>query len=148
MAKNKKPAKKYTPRFVPTVPMHFRFGPDSELKLKLIPHQYLEKFRDGTALEPDWHALAARLNLGNTLAYTHFEGQEEKTAMDEALLALRSVWDRHTRLGKWGTSGEEFGQIGLGLTLTDEMQDNCTRIELDQSMKHVYRNAAVDRRPR
>lgn len=148
MAKNKKPAKKHIPRFVPAVPMHFRHSPDNELKLKLIPHRLLEEFRGGTATEPDWHALAARLNLGNTLAYTHFEGQEEKTAMDSALLALRSVWDRHTRLGKWGTSGEEFAQMGLGLTLTDDMEDDCTRIELDLAMKHVYRNAAVDRRPR
>jgi hypothetical protein len=148
MANNKKPRKKYTPRYVPAVPVLFRFSEENALKLKLIPHQMLEKFRDGTAIEPDWHALASRLNLGNTLAYTHFEGQEAKTAMDEALLALRSVWDRHTRLGKWGTSGEEFRQIGLGLTLTDEMEDNCTRLELDRSMNHVYRNAAVERRPR
>lgn len=148
MAKNKKPAKKYVRRFVPAVPMHFRFSKENDMKLKLIPHQFLEKFRDGTAVESDWHALASRLNLGNTLAYTHFEGQEEKTAMDSALLALRSVWDRHTRLGKWGVSGEEFGQIGLGLTLTDDMQDQCTRIELDSAMNHVYRSAAVERRAR
>jgi hypothetical protein len=148
MPKNAKPKKKYTPRYVPTVPLHFRFTEENALKLKLMPHQFLEKFRDGTAVERDWHAIASRLNLGNTLAYTHFEGQDEKTAMDTALLALRSVWDRHTRLGKWGTSGEEFGQIGLGLTLTDEMQDHCTRRELDASMQHVYRNAAVERRPR
>lgn len=148
MAKNKKPKKKYTPRFVPTVPMHFRFDSDSEMKLRVIPHELLEKFRNGTADEPDWHALAARLNLGNTLAYTQFEGQEEKTAMDEALMALASVWDRHSRLGKWGTSVDEFARMGFGLNLTDDMQIRCTRIELDAAMKHVYRNAAVDRRPR
>lgn len=143
MAKNKKPTKKYKPR-ERVLPINIRFGGDTELNLQLIPHQNLDALRSGRFEEHMWHAMAARMNLGNTLAYTYFE--DAKTPMDAACLALRSVWDRHTRTGKWGATGEELGQLGDGLNLTDEMQLNCTRRELDSAMEHVYQVAAVDKR--
>lgn len=144
MAKNKKPTKKYRKPQARVLPINIRFGGDTETKLQLIPHQNLAALRTGEFEEHMWHAMAARMNLGNTLAYTYFE--DAKEAMDAACKALRSVWDRHTRTGKWGASGEEFGQLGDGLNLTDEMQLNCTRRELDSAMEHVYRVAAVDKR--
>lgn len=143
MAKNKKPTKKYRPK--PRVlPATIRFDSDTELKLRLIPHQNLASLRSGEFEEHMWHAMAARMNLGNTLAYTYFD--DAKDAMDKGCLALRSVWDRHSRTGKWGATGEELGYLGDGLNLTDDMQVKCTRRELDSAMEHVYRIAAVDKR--
>lgn len=145
MAANKKPKKKYKPPvYRPALPINMRFDGATELKLQLIPHQYLENLRKGELKEPDWHALASRMNLGNTLAYTYFD--DAKEAMDLACRALRSVWLRFERTGKWGGSGEELGQIGDGLNLTDQMQLNCTRRELDYAMEHVYRVAAVKKK--
>jgi hypothetical protein len=147
MAKNKKPAKKYRPKNVPTLPPLFRFDRDTEIKLQLIPHQLLEGFRNGTAKEEDWHSLAARLNLGCTLAFDEFDGQDAQQTMNDALEALRLVWDRYKRLGQWGASATEFNQMAAGLVLTDDMQTSCTRLELTRAMGKVFRRAAVPHRP-
>ena len=148
MAKNKKPKKAYRPRHTPALPPLFRFDRDTEIKLQLIPHQLLEGFRNGTAVEEDWHSLAARLNLGTTLAFDEFDGQEIKDAMNAAMDALKSVWDRYKRTGgKLGTTGEEWQALSLGLNLTDDMQKNCTRLELTRAMGKVFRAAAVPRMP-
>jgi len=141
MAANKKPKKKYRPPAQRILPINMRFDEATELKLQLIPHQYLENLRTGKSEEPEWHALAARMNLGNTLAYTYFE--DARVPMDQACLALKGVWERFERTGRWGGSGEELTRIGDGLNLTDEMQLNCTRRELDYAMEHVYQVAAV-----
>lgn len=146
MAGNKKPKKKHRPKAARVLPINIRFNSDTELKLQLIPHQFLEHLRTGGFEEHMWHAMAARMNLGNTLAYTYFE--DAKEAMDKACRALKSVWERHERTGKWGGSGEELGQLGIGLNLTDDMQKRCTRRELDGAMEHVYRVAAVDEKGR
>ena len=143
MAKNKKPAKRYKPQ-PRMLPKNIRFSSDAELKLQLIPHQNLASLRSGSFEEHMWHAMAARMNLGNTLAYTYFE--DAKDAMDKGCLALRSVWDRHSRTGKWGATGEELCHLGDGLNYTDDMQLKCTRRELDSAMEHVYVVAAVDKR--
>jgi hypothetical protein len=146
MAKNKKPTKKYRmqPKYPGALPITYRFSQSNELSLQLYPHTALSKFKDGTAEEADWHALAARLNLGNTLAYTHYEG-EVKEMMDKAALALRSVRQRNEKMGKWGCTGDEFNAMGDGLNLTDDMQKQCTRRQLHDAMAHVIRNAAINR---
>jgi len=145
MAKNKKPAKKYRPRYAKdTLPVTYRFCKENETDLQLIPHTSLSKFKEGMADSRDWHTLASRLNLGNTLAYTHYEG-DVKAMMDKAALALRAVFQRHERLGTWGCTGEEFNAMGDGLNLTDQMQKDCTRRELQNAMAHVIENAAINR---
>jgi hypothetical protein len=146
MAKNKKPTKKYKPqlRVQGSLPITYRFSKSNELTLQLLPHAALSKFKEGRAGSEDWHALAARLNLGNTLAYTHYEG-EVKEMMDRAALALRSVFQRHAEIGKWGCTGDEFNAMGDGLNLTDQMQKECTRRQLHDAMAHVIRNAAINR---
>lgn len=146
MAKNKKPTKKYRPkpRVHGALPITYRFSQENETDLQLIPHTSLSKFKEGVADSQDWHTLAARLNLGNTLAYTHYEG-EVKQMMDRAALALRSVFKRHEDIGKWGCTGDEFNAMGDGLNLTDQMQKECTRRQLHDAMAHVIRNAAINR---
>jgi hypothetical protein len=136
MASNKRPKKKYRPKVHTELPINIRFGADAELKLQLIPHQYLQNLRQGQGREEEWHAMAARMNLGNTLAYTYFEDAAQ--ALDDACLALRSVWERFERTDRWGGSGDEL--------VTDEMQLLCTRRELDGAMNHVYEVAAVDKK--
>lgn len=145
MAKNKKPTKKYRPKYAKdTLPVTFRFGTSSETDLQLIPHTSLAKFKQGVADSRDWHTLASRLNLGNTLAYTHYEG-EIKEAMDKATRALGNVFKRHERTQVWGCTGDEFNVMGDGLNYTDQMQKECTRRELQLAMAHVIEVAAVNR---
>jgi hypothetical protein len=145
MAKNKKPTKKYKPRYAKdTLPVVYRFSQGNETDLQLIPHTSLSKFKEGAADSRDWHTLASRVNLGNTLAYTHYEG-EVKTMMDRATQALGSVFKRHEKTGAWGCTGDEFNSMGDGLNLTDQMQKECTRRELQDAMAHVIEVAAVNR---
>jgi hypothetical protein len=145
MAKNKKPTKKYRPKYAKdSLPVTFRFCQENETDLQLIPHTCLSKFKEGAADSQDWHTLASRLNLGNTLAYTHYEG-EVKGAMDRAIFALRDVKERNARTGAWGCTGDEFNAMGDGLNLTDQMQKECTRRQLQDAMAHVIEVAAVNR---
>lgn len=117
-------------------PVVFRFSGKNEFDLQHIPHQTLERFRDGTATEPNWHVLAARLNLGRVLADTHFV--DASPAMVAAQDALVAVHARAERLGTWGCSQPEFQAMGEGLNLTDAMQVQCTRRELSAAFVKIY----------
>lgn len=146
MANNKKPRKKYQPKIAAKLPVVYRFSPDAERDLQLAPHAALTNFKQGTVDDQDWHTIASRLNLGSTIAHQVFEGVEARLAMNDAVEALRSVWVRHEKTGKWGTTGEEYNTIAQGLSLTDEMQSKCTRREMRVAIEHVIENAAINRR--
>jgi uncharacterized protein YacL (UPF0231 family) len=143
MPKSSKPKKKYQPKAKGRLPINIRFGAEAELRLQLVPHELLDNFRHGIATEPDWHAITARLNLGHTLAHWYFNEEEAQATMARALASIKSVWERHGSSGRWGTTGEEYHAIADGLNLTDEMQLNCTRRQLDEAMVYVYKVAAV-----
>ncbi len=144
MPASKKPRKKYRPPGIKVRPLSIRFDKDVELKLQLIPHDALAKFKAGTQQEPDWHTIAARINLGATLAHHHFgAGDDAHQAMNHALESLRTSWERYQRLGRIGLTGEEYNHLALGLSLTDEMQLQCTRRELDAAMVEVFKQAAI-----
>lgn len=128
------------------LPINMRFGKETETKLQLIPHDSLANFKSGHQTEPDWHTLAARCNLGVILARDHFPDASD--AMQGAVLALTSSWERYKRLGKLGMTGEEYNAIALGLVLTDDMQLKSTRRELDAAMTTVFQQAAIlDKQP-
>jgi hypothetical protein len=142
MPANKKPRKKYRPKFPPgqiVLPKTMRYSSANELMLKLVPHQELERLRDGTADEGTWHTLTMRLDWGLFMAIDHFEDDVAKTAIREGLEALLSIKDRNAKLAKWGASGSEFKAIGLALNLTDEMQSRTTRREQDDSLQAMLR---------
>ena len=122
-----------------STPINMRFSQATETKLQLIPHDALANFKAGRQTEPDWHTLAARCNLGSVLAAEHFP--DAVTAIEPALEALRTSWERFTRLGKMGMTGEEYNAIATALVLTDDMQKQCTRRELDAAMTKVFLEA-------
>lgn len=129
---------------MPILPINVRFNRETETKLQLIPQAALASFKAGGQQEADWHTLAARVNLGATLAHKHYEaGGDAHQAMNDAMEALRTSWDRFKRLGKMGMTGDEYNRIALAINLTDEMQMQCTRRELDEAMTEVFRQAAV-----
>lgn len=118
------------------LPINIRFSSSDELKLQLSSHNLLDLFRAGEADEPDWHALALRLNWGRFLAEQHFPDGIQPLA--DAQDALRAVKERNARTGKWGCSQPEFAAMGQGLNCTDEMQLQCTRRELRDALEAVY----------
>ena len=142
MAKNKKPAKKYRPR--PAIlPKVFRFGQREENLLMMVPHQELERLRDGTADESTWHTITMRLDWGCFLSIDHFKNIEVNDVIRDALDSMVVIKDRFKRLGKWGSSGEEFFKIGEALNLVDDMQKQTTRREQEDSLNSMTRLNAM-----
>lgn len=124
-----------------TLPINIRFSASVETKLQLIPHDALANFKTGHQSESDWHTLAARCNLGSTLARDHFSAATEP--LNAAIDALASAWARFQRLGQMGMTGDEYNAISTALVITDDMQLQCTRRELDAAMQAVYQQAAI-----
>jgi len=118
------------------LPKTIRFGAQEDRLLKLLPHDELENFRLGLATDPSWHTITARINMGYVLAGEHFP--DERVRMEACLAHLRAVHERHQKTGTWGMTGEEFHTIGDGLNYCDEMQNQCTRRELDDALSAVY----------
>ena len=131
MPVSKKPRKRYRPMtgdgFI-KIPAVIRYRQQEETALQLVPHSELDKFRRGLADETTYHTLAFRLNWGYVMAGEFFDALAQE-AMARGLDAIRSVRERHERLGKWGTTGPEFEAMGYALNLTDEMQQKTTRKE-------------------
>lgn len=147
MAKNKKPAKKYRPKHPPgqvVLPKTIRFGLREENMLMMVPHQELERLRDGTADESTWHTITMRLDWGCFLSIDHFQNIEVNDSIKAALDSMVSIKDRYKRTNKWGVSGDEFFKIGEALNLIDEMQKQTTRREQEDSLNAMMRlNAAL-----
>lgn len=142
MPSSTKPRKKYRPKAGRTLPINIRFGADVEHTLQFVPHAELEKVRLGTSDEASMHTIIFRINIGYTLAGEFFEGGRD--VMEKALAAVKAMRERFERTGKVGATGEEFFAIGDGLNLTDEMQKQCTRRELDKVMVFVHAYAGRD----
>ena len=142
MAANKKPRKqrRYVPR--PALPIVFRHDAESETALQLAPHLSLANFRMGIAEEPDWHTLAARLNVGSVAAHKH-DQMEAYALIEQSLDAIRSIKARNQRTGAWGINGDELKLIGEALYLTDELQKALTRRQMAECIDYVFQNAGV-----
>ena len=142
MPGNKRPKKKYKAKHPPgqvVLPKTIRFGQREENLLMLVPHQELERFREGLADESTWHTITMRLDWGCFLSIDHFQNIEVNDKIRDALDAMVAIKERHQRLGKWGTTGDEFFKIGEALNLVDEMQKNTTRREQEDSLKAMLR---------
>lgn len=118
------------------LPVTIRFSQQHEIDLQLTPHTTLDKFRDGSAMDGDYHLLALRLNWARLLAEEHFPDCVEPCI--EAQLALHGVAMRHQTKGQWGIAQPEFAAICFALNTVDDMQLNCTRRELRDALEAVY----------
>ena len=142
MATNKKPSKKYRPKYPAgqaVLPSVVRYSKDDEIMLQLVPHQELERLRNGTADEKTWHTICIRLDWGLFMAINHFDDDGAKEAIKKSLAALQSIKRRNKKTGKWGATGDEFNAIGFALNVIDEMQANTTRREQRDSLVAMLR---------
>lgn len=138
MAGNRKPRKKYVPKYANRTPINFKVSAGDDLDLKLIPHSELEKLRTGEADAYTINTLAFRINFGYVMAGEVYDGHDARVVTLAGLDALRCVKARFDRTGKYGASGEEFKRLGDALNITDDMQDGSTRREQLASMKAVF----------
>lgn len=130
MPRSTKPRKKYRPRYAEgTLPITIRHSRAADTALQLVPHSELEKLRDGTADEVTVNTLAFRLDWGYVMAGEVFDTPEARTITERGLAAMKSVKARFKRLGKYGTTGDEFAAMGEALNVTNDMQLKATRRE-------------------
>ena len=139
MPKSKKPKKAYRQKYQGgQLPMNIRHSVESDLLLQMIPHDELEKLRNGEADEYTINTLAFRLNWGYVMSGEVFDNLEVRAAMETGLAAIRSVKDRISRIGKYGATAQEFFDVGEALNWTDAMQKASTRREQHHALKSVY----------
>jgi hypothetical protein len=112
----------------------------SKRNMKLIPHQELEKFRDGQGDDTAWNTIVCRLNLGSVLCIKNDFNEEAKWAIRDALDAMRKVAETYNN-GKYTATDEQITDIHDGLYVTDEVQDTTTRREQRDALKVVMQVA-------
>lgn len=138
MPKSKKPRKAYKPKYEKgQIPVTIRHSSAADTTLQLVPHDELDKLRDGRADKYTLNTLAFRLNWGYVMAGEVFDNPEVRAALEAGLAAFRSVRERFERLGKYGATGEEFHAIGEALNRIDDMQKAATRREQHDAMHAV-----------
>lgn len=137
MPVSKKPRRRYVPRSY-RLPSLIRYSAETETNLQLIPHIALDVFRAGRATEGDWHTLAARISWCSVMASKHHP-QDIIDIAQAGVHAMRDVFARNERTGRWGFSGEEMRAVGAALNLMDEMQAAHTRKELLEALEITLR---------
>lgn len=139
MPGNKKPRKAYRPKYDKGVlPITLRQDLSADTALQLVPHTELDKLRDGTADKYTVNTLACRIGWGYVMAGEVFDAPEAREVTRRGLDAIRAVKARHARLGKYGTTGEEFRDMGDALNATDEMQRQATRREQMEALAALH----------
>lgn len=139
MPSSKKPRKAYKPKR-PTMPITIGVDERSKYIMKLIPHQELEKFREGMGDDQAWNTIVARLNLGVVLCTQHDFNDEAKWAVMDALDAMRKVAETHDN-GRFTATPEQISDIHDGLYVTDEAQESTTRREQRDATKVIMQVA-------
>jgi hypothetical protein len=139
MPGSKKPRKAYRPKYDKgALPITLRQDLSADTALQLVPHTELDKLRDGTADKYTVNTLAFRLGWGYVMAGEVFDAPEVRELTRRGLDAIRAVKDRHARLGQYGTTGEEFRDMGDALNATDEMQQQATRREQLEALAALH----------
>ena len=139
MPGSKKPRKAYRPKYDKgALPITLRQDLSADTALQLVPHTELDKLRDGTADKYTVNTLAFRLGWGYVMAGEVFDAPEVRELTRRGLDAIRAVKDRHARLGQYGTTGEEFRDMGDALNATDEMQKRATRREQLEALRALH----------
>lgn len=118
------------------LPINIRFNSEDETQLQLVPLAFATTLIEGTADESTWHTLMLRINWARILARDHFPEVEQ--AMVQAQDAMRSIRERNAKIYKWGASKGEYDLIYEALRICNEMQLQCTRRELRDSLEAVY----------
>lgn len=122
------------------LPLVFALPSEAKTNLKLPPHMALDALRIGQGDETAANTLAAAVNLGAVLSRR--ECQEAQDVMNAGLRAVASVLERG-KSGKWGVTGDELRAIGEALSLSDDMQDQRTRAEMQAAIQTVFREAVA-----
>lgn len=140
MGKSAAPRKKYKPPARPAsaTPINWRQSRGTDAHLALIPHQCLERLREGRADFDDMGSINLRLLWAKRALELHFDAEATHMAaacIGLALDALLTIKARLDAAGKIGASGAELVALGDGIKAADEIAKACTRRECADALK-------------
>ncbi len=126
------------------MPVNMRFSAEEETWMMLIPIQSADRFLASTAEEADWHTVMMRINWARLLNEEHFnEGVQE---FEAARLVMRAVKIEGLAGGDWTMTAEQHDTVNTALVLANQMQTQCTRRELQASLKAMLGANAYNKR--
>jgi hypothetical protein len=126
------------------MPITMRFSAQDETQMMLVPTQSADKFLASTAEEADWHTVMMRINWARLLNEAHFnEGVQE---FEAARLVMRAVKPVGLADGIWSMTAEQYETVNTALVLANQMQKQCTRRELQASLKEMLGANAYNKR--
>lgn len=134
MAGNKKPRKRRSVAPVPKadrpLPIVFAVAPELKRRLDTGAHSSLDALRLGAGVADDAHTVMHAALLALELRRHMKPDQTTDDVIADGLAAIRRVYARHEKTGKWGFTGDEFASLKEVLTLSDAMQGLCSRREM------------------
>lgn len=111
------------------------FTQAEQAALNLPVRLALQAFIDRTAVEDDFHTLAAAVNVAMVSAEKI--GPEVEQVCTAARDALMRVLDRQTRTGQWGLDGPARAEIDAAVDVYEQLVNLLTGGQLKQAMTVV-----------
>ena len=126
------------PQLVAQNPL-IRHDAELERRMQLVPHLSLARFRMGDADEGDYHTIALRVHVGYMLALWHYP--KATSFIEEVADVLVKCQEIGDATGFWSLNPDAADQVGHALVLTDEMQKECTKVQVAQAYEFVKLHA-------
>ena len=111
------------------------FTPTERDKLALPVHAAFDGLMNGTASEPDFHTVAAVVNV--CLLHAEQIGPSVVEQIQAAQAGLMRCWERHKATAKWGLDGPARQDIAAAVDMHDQLLELCTPLQLSTAMKQV-----------
>lgn len=109
---------------------------EAELAQLLLPiRMSFDALRNGTGTEQDFLDVVAACNSAS-MRGAEVDPLCQQTAV-VGLEALRRMWERHKRIGKWGFDGPGLADVELAIELHEQLVRLSTPLELQRSMSRV-----------
>lgn len=111
------------------------FTPEEQMRLTNPVRMAYEKLRTGVATEPDFHLLAASINVTMILA-EKIDPLAEQSAV-AARDGMVRAWQRFQRMGVLGFDGLALQDIPVAIDLHDQLMALLTPLQVSKAVQEV-----------
>ena len=130
MAANKKPRKKYRPKYTTDPIRHMsRLSRHEQLSVLITAHDSLLRITRGNGVLEDWRVVAGSLNMAVSLDRLVFHSAHAEL-LRESILAHARCGVRGRNLGKFGYSGEDLKTVNAAMAIHDAQMELATPREI------------------
>lgn len=118
---------------------------DQKLRLKMMPYNALQAFREGTATRTNFTTIYLRLSQGVHLLKDVLKIDVTKNDFVETLVAslemARTIMQACTSTTpeEWTATAHQIALLDEGLNIVDQLQDQTTRRELAFAMRESHK---------